>query len=427
MSKKPNYVFVLDTKRQPLTPCKPSVARKLLNARKAKVFRLYPFTIILNKEVADSSESLTLKIDPGSKVTGLAILSCSKLLWVAELIHRGQTIKAALESRRSLRRSRRNRHTRYRKPKFLNRTRTKGWLAPSLQHRVETTLTWVNKLSRLVPIRFIFQELVRFDLQQIENPEISGVEYQQGELVGYEVREYLLNKWDRKCTYCGAENVPLQVEHIHPKAKGGTNRISNLCLACEPCNIKKGTKSIEQFLSKKPDVLKKIQAQSKRPLKDAASVNSTRWALLNGLKDTGLDVTTGSGGLTKFNRTRLQLPKTDYFDAACVGDTLELFVLANQPLLIKATGHGSRQMCRTDKFGFPSRYVPQFKLIKGFQTGDIVKAVVTSGKKIGTYTGRVAVRSTGSFNISTTNGLLQGIGYKYCRQIHQKDGYGYGF
>lgn len=427
MSKKPNYVFVLDTKRQPLTPCKPSVARKLLNARKAKVFRLYPFTIILNKEVADSSESLTLKIDPGSKVTGLAILSCSKLLWVAELIHRGQTIKAALESRRSLRRSRRNRHTRYRKPKFLNRTRTKGWLAPSLQHRVETTLTWVNKLSRLVPIRFIFQELVRFDLQQIENPEISGVEYQQGELVGYEVREYLLNKWDRKCTYCGAENVPLQVEHIHPKAKGGTNRISNLCLACEPCNIKKGTKSIEQFLSKKPDVLKKIQAQSKRPLKDAASVNSTRWALLNGLKDTGLDVTTGSGGLTKFNRTRLQLPKTDYFDAACVGDTLELFVLANQPLLIKATGHGSRQMCRTDKFGFPSRYVPQFKLIKGFQTGDIVKAVVTSGKKIGTYTGRVALRSTGSFNISTTNGLIQGIGYKYCRQIHHKDGYGYGF
>lgn len=427
MSKKPNYVFVLDTKRQPLTPCKPSVARKLLNARKAKVFRLYPFTIILNKEVADSSESLTLKIDPGSKVTGLAILSCSKLLWVAELIHRGQTIKAALESRRSLRRSRRNRHTRYRKPKFLNRTRTKGWLAPSLQHRVETTLTWVNKLSRLVPIRFIFQELVRFDLQQIENPEISGVEYQQGELVGYEVREYLLNKWDRKCTYCGAENVPLQVEHIHPKAKGGTNRISNLCLACEPCNIKKGTKSIEQFLSKKPDVLKKIQAQAKRPLKDAASVNSTRWALLNGLKDTGLDVTTGSGGLTKFNRTRLQLPKTDYFDAACVGDTLELFVLANQPLLIKATGHGSRQMCRTDKFGFPSRYVPQFKLIKGFQTGDIVKAVVTSGKKIGTYTGRVALRSTGSFNISTTNGLIQGIGYKYCRQIHHKDGYGYGF
>lgn len=427
MSKQPNYVFVLDTNRKPLTPCKPSVARKLLNVGKAKVFRLYPFTIILNKEVTDNPKSLTLKIDPGSKVTGLAVLSGSKLLWVAELTHRGQSIKASLESRRSLRRSRRNRHTRYRQARFLNRTRPNGWLAPSLQHRVETTLTWVKKLIRFVPIDAIAQELVRFDLQQMENPEISGIEYQQGELAGYEVREYLLNKWNRKCAYCCAENVPLQIEHITPTAKGGTNRVSNLCLSCEPCNIKKGTKNIEEFLKKKPDVLKKILAQAKRPLKDAAAVNSTRWALFNRLKDTGLHVTTGSGGLTKFNRIRLQLPKTNYFDAACVGNTPELFVLANQPLLIKATGHGSRQMCRTNKFGFPSRYVPQFKFVKSFQTGDIVKAVVTSGKKIGTYMGRVAVRSTGSFNISITTGLVQGISYKYCQQIHQKDGYGYGF
>jgi 5-methylcytosine-specific restriction endonuclease McrA len=427
MSIKPNYVFVLDTNRKPLTPCKPSVARKLLNAGKAKVFRLYPFTIILNKEVTDNPQPLTLKIDPGSKVTGLAVLSDSRLLWVAELTHRGQSIKASLDSRRSLRRSRRNRKTRYRQARFLNRTRPKGWLAPSLRHRVETTLTWVRKVIRFAPISVIAQELVRFDLQQLENPEISGVEYQQGELAGYEVREYLLNKWDRKCAYCGVENVPLQIEHIIPRAKGGTNRVSNLCLACEPCNIKKGTKNIEEFLKKKPDVLKKVLAQAKRPLKDAAAINSTRFCLFNQLKDTRLEVTTGSGGLTKFNRVRLQLPKTHYFDAACVGNTPELVVLANQPLLVKATGHGSRQMCRTDKFGFPSRYVPQFKFVKGFQTGDIVKAVVTSGKKIGAYTGRVAVRSTGSFNISTMDGLIQGINYKYCKPIHHKDGYGYGF
>jgi len=424
MSKQPNYVFVLDTNRQPLTPCKPSLARKLLNARKAKVFRLYPFTIILNKEVVDTPEPLTLKIDPGSKISGLAILSGCNLIWVAELTHRGQTIKAALESRRSLRRGRRNRHTRYRKARFLNRTREAGWLAPSLQHRVETILTWVNKISKFAPIRFISQELVRFDLQQIENPEISGVEYQQGVLAGAEIREYLLNKWDRKCAYCGIENVPLQIEHIHPKAKGGTSRVSNLCLACEACNIKKGTKDIKVFLAKKPDILKKILAQAKRPLKDAASVNSTRWALFNRLRETDKQVNTGSGGLTKFNRTRLQLPKTHFFDAACVGNTPEISALASQPLLIKATGHGSRQMCRTDKFGLAS---PRLKFVKGFQTGDIVKAIVTSGKKIGIYTGRVAVRSTGSFNISAKPGLVQGIGYKCCQQIHQKDGYGYGF
>jgi len=424
---KPNYVFVLDTKHKPLTPCKPSLARKLLKVGKAKVFRLYPFTIILRKEVTEDPRPMILKIDPGSQVTGLAILVGFNLIWVAQLTHRGQAIKASLDSRRSLRRGRKTRHTRYRQARFLNRTRPKGWLAPSLRHRVETTLTWVNKLSRLAPVRTIFQELVRFDLQQIENPEISGVEYQQGVLAGYEVREYLLNKWDRRCAYCSAENVPLQVEHIQPRASGGTNRVSNLCLACEPCNIKKGTQDIKIFLAKKPDVLKKILAQAKRPLKDASAVNSTRWALFNRLKKTGKEIATGSGGLTKFNRIRLELPKTHFFDAACVGDTASISVLANQPLNIKATGHGTRQRCRTDKFGFPSRFVPRFKFVKGFQTGDIVKAVVTSGKKVGTYTGRVAVRSSGSFNMSSAQGLIQGLNHKYCFSIHQKDGYNYGF
>ncbi len=427
MSIQPNYVFVLDANRKPLIPCKPSLARKLLKVGKCKVFRLYPFTIILKKVVAQDPQPVTLKIDPGSKVTGIAILRDSELIWVAELTHRGQAIKALLESRRSLRRSRRNRHTRYRQARFLNRTRPEGWLAPSLRHRVETTLTWVNKLSRLAPVHTIFQELVRFDLPKMETPEISGIEYQQGKLQGYEVREYILEKWERRCAYCGVENVPLQVEHIHPKSSGGTNRVSNLCLACEPCNTKKGTKDIKIFLARKPDILKKILAQAKRPLKDAAAVNSTRWALFNRLKETGKVIVTGSGGLTKFNRLRLKLPKTHFFDAVCVGDAPNISVLANQPLNIKATGHGSRQMCRTDKFGFPSRYVPRLKFVKGFQTGDIIKAVVTSGKKIGTYTGRVAVRSSGSFNVSAVQGLIQGINYKCCFPIHQKDGYNYGF
>ncbi|MBS3027515.1 MAG: RNA polymerase sigma factor [Dolichospermum sp. DET50] len=137
-------------------------------------------------------------------------------------------------------------------------------------------------------------------------------------------------------------------------------------------------------------------------------VNSTRWALFSRLQETGLPVFTGSGGPTKFNRTRLKFPKTHWLDAACVGQIGELEILTNKPLLIKATGHGTRQMCRTDKFGFPSRYVPRIKFVKGFQTGDIVKAIVTTGKKIGKYIGRVAVRATGSFNISASK-LVQGI------------------
>ena len=188
---------------------------------------MFPFTIILKKEVLDEVEPIALKLDPGSKTTGIALVQEDKVTWGAELTHRGQAIKASLDSRRAIRRGRRARHTRYRQARFLNRKRPEGWLAPSLMHRVLTTMTWVKKLIKFAPIGSIVQELVRFDLQKLENPEISSVEYNQGELQGYEVREYLLNKWNRKCTYCNKENTPLQIEHIQPKAKGGTNRISN--------------------------------------------------------------------------------------------------------------------------------------------------------------------------------------------------------
>jgi 5-methylcytosine-specific restriction endonuclease McrA len=230
----PNYVFVQDTNHRVLSPCHASVAKRLMDSGRAARWKQYPFTIILKKEVNDAIEPIELKIDPGSKVTGFALKQKGSVLWGAELTHRGAAIKQSLESRRALRRGRRNRHTRYRQPRFNNRVRPEGWLAPSLAHRVETTMTWVHRLIKLCPIGSISMELVRFDLQQLENPEISGVEYQQGELAGYEVREYLLNKWNRQCTYCAKDDVPLQIEHIVPKAKGGSHRISNLCLACEP-------------------------------------------------------------------------------------------------------------------------------------------------------------------------------------------------
>jgi 5-methylcytosine-specific restriction endonuclease McrA len=388
---------------------------------------MYPFTIILKSEVEQTPTPTTLKLDPGSKTTGIALVQNDRVIWTAELTHRGLAIKASLDTRRSIRRNRRARHTRYRQARFLNRTHPKGWLAPSLQHRVETILTWVNKLIRFATVGSIATELVRFDLQQLENPEISGVEYQQGTLCGFEVREYLLNKWDRKCAYCQVENVPLQVEHIQPKAKGGANRLANLCLACEKCNQKKGTQALEVFLSKKPDLLKQIQSQAKRPLKDAAAVNSTRWALFNRLKLTGLPVTTGSGGLTKFNRTRWALPKTHWLDAACVGVVEKLEVLVNKPLLIKCQGHGTRQMCGTDKYGFPTRHRSRSQIHQGFRTGDIVKAIVPNGKKIGSYVGRVLCRASGSFDLVAKSQRVSGISHKYCHSIHKKDGYAYEF
>lgn len=422
-------IFVLDTDKRLLDPIHPAQARQLLRNKKAAIYRQFPFTLILKKSRHDSSVSpLRLKLDPGAKITGMALVndSTGEVVFAAELKHRGFAIRDALISRRQLRRSRRARKTGYRQPRFNNRTRQEGWLAPSLQSRVENIKTWVEKLRKFAPIEAISQELVRFDMQLMRNPEIQGKEYQQGALAGYETREYLLEKWGRQCAYCGVKDVPLQIEHIHPRAKGGSNSISNLTLSCEKCNTKKGTKDIKEFLKKDPSRLSKILAQAKRPLANAAAVNTTRWALLGVLKETGLPVEIGSGGLTKFNRSQQKLEKTHWLDAACVGkSTPTLIIKGVKPLLITANGHGSRQSCRTDKFGFPSRYVPRFKFVKGFQTGDIVKAVVTTGKKVGKYVGRVAVRTTGSFNISTKVGLIQGVSSKYCKSIHKKDGYSY--
>jgi 5-methylcytosine-specific restriction endonuclease McrA len=423
-----NFVFLIDANKTPMNPIHPAHAKKLLDANKAAVFRRYPFTLIMNRVVENIvTYPITLKIDPGSKVTGIALVNNrNEVIFGMDLHHRGQTIKANLETRKGVRKGRRARHTRYRQARFINRKRPVGWLAPSLSHRVLTTETWVKRLCKYVPIANIIQELVRFDLQQVENPEISGVEYQQGELKGYEVREYLLEKWNRKCSYCGVENVPLQVEHIIPKGKGGTNRISNLCLACEKCNLKKGTQDIEKFLAKKPEVLKKIKAQAKQPLKDASAVNSTRWALFNTLKATGLPVATGSGGQTKFNRTRLQLPKEHWIDAACVGvvDTLKL--LTTKILEVKASGHGCRRVCRINKFGFPCTQPKQE--FNHISTGDFVKVILYKSRKnveSGVYTGRVKTPSIKGCEV-VINGFRVGFSTMAdVKVIHFNDGYCY--
>ena len=264
-------------------------------------------------------------------------------------------------------------------------------------------------------------------MQQMEKPEISGIEYQQGTLVGYEVREYLLEKWDRTCAYCGKKDVPLEIEHIKPKSHGGSNRISNLALACRTCNQEKNNMPIDEFLKGKPELLKRIKSKAKASLKDAAAVNSTRWALFERLKATGLSIEVGSGGLTKFNRFKQQLEKMHWLDAACVGKTTpyKLIIKDVYPLQIKAMGLGSRQMCRVDKYGFPRTKAKGQKVVRGFQTGDMVTAIVTKGKKIGQYIGRVAVRTSGSFNIKTKDSTVQGICWQSCRKIHAVDGYTY--
>jgi 5-methylcytosine-specific restriction endonuclease McrA len=413
-----NYVFVLDTNKQPQTPCHPAEARKLLRDKHAAVYRRFPFTIILKAARPNANPApIQLKLDPGSKTTGIALVQDNSVIFAAELTHRGQTIRKALEKRRAIRRGRRARKTRYRQPRFNNRKRPKGWLAPSLKSRVNNIQTWFTRLSKLANVTTISMELVRFDTQLLENAEISGVEYQQGELAGYEVREYLLEKFKRTCAYCGDQDTPLEIEHITPRTRGGSNRISNLTLACRTCNQAKGSQTAAEFGH--PEV----QAKARQPLKDAAALNATRWATWQMLSATGLPVEVGTGGRTKFNRTTQGYPKAHWIDAACVGESGNDITLdpTLQALNIKAMGRGTRQMCRMNRYGFPRTTAKTAKRVYGFQTGDMVQAVVPTGKQAGTHNGRVAVRATGNFCVGKTDG----IAHRHCRLIQRVDGHDY--
>ncbi len=417
-------VFVLSPQKEPLSPCRPARARWLLTQRKAAVWRRYPFTIILQQPPSGTVVNpLRLKMDPGSKTTGMAVVNdaTGDVVWAAELSHRGQQVKEALDSRRATRRSRRHRHTRYRQPRFNNRTRPQGWLPPSLASRVRNVMTWVERLRRYASIGAISFELVRFDLQLIEHPDITGIEYQQGTLAGWEVREYLLLKWNYRCAYCHQEATRWEVDHILPRSRGGTDRIKNLALSCHACNQEKGDRTAGEYGHPH------VHAEAGKPLKDAAAVNSTRWALYERLRRMGMPVETGTGGRTKWNRTRRELPKAHWIDAACVGASTpaSLTTRGVVPLVITARGRHSRQMRKVDTHGFPVGKAKGPSTVLGWHTGDMVRAVVTKGQPVGTYVGRVAIKTDGYFKIAGAFGRVEGVHARYCAPIHRDDGYSY--
>ena len=209
-----------------------------------------------------------------------------------------------------------------------------------------------------------------------------------------------------------------------PKTGGGSRRVSNLTLACRKCNQRKGSQSVHVFLAHDPSRLSHILSHTKRSLSSAAAVNVTRTAINRKLFATGLEVQCSSGGRTKFNRRQLGIPKTHALDAACVGELSQLEGW-NVPILsIKATGRGSYQRSRLDSFGFPRGYLTRQKAVKGFQTGDFVRATIPRGTFKGAHQGRVAVRRCGSFVIQTSTGKVE-TNWKHCKRLMRNDGYTY--
>ncbi len=443
LTEKALRVLVLDKNKRSLMPCRQARARKLLSAQKASLYRRYPFTIILKERDSGDTQPISLKIDPGSKTTGIALVaefdSNNTCVFALNIGHRGHQIKVSLEKRRAIRRSRRNRHCRYRPARFLNRKKQTPWLPLSLMSRVHNVETWTKRLKLFAPVSDAQVETVRFDMQLMENADIQGVEYQQGTLKDWEQREYLLYRNKHTCAYCAglSGDKILNKEHIMPKVLGGSNQIVNLTIACRSCNEHKGKlhpKAWIALCSDKKDKINKQRAVSMakiltgyRPtLRDAAAVNATRYAVGGMVKSHFPNTQFFSGGRTKKNRSKQLLLKDHWIDAACVGHQGANIIIESFDFLsVTAQGHGSRQMCRMDKFGLPRTSAKNKGLVHGFKTGDLVTAQVSTGKKKGFYTGRIAVRSSGFFNIKTSNETVQGISHRNCRSIQKGDGYGY--
>lgn len=436
-----NYVLVLDTNRQPLAPCHPARARELLTKGKAAVFRRYPFTVILNYVPTGTiNTNFELRLDPGSKTTGIAVISKGKrgdrCILGINLHHRGDVIKKKLFDRAAYRRSRRSRKTRYRPARYLNRTRPKGWLAPSVYHRVLTTQTWIDRLMRYCPITSAKVEEVGFDTCRLKNPDIMGKEYQNGPLFNTEMREYLLKLYNHTCQYChGASgDKVLQWEHKHPKSRGGSDSLDNSTLACKTCNKRKSNLTPKEWLiwvgnRKNPyyDALRKhlpkVINKHRPSMRDAAVMNATRYRLRDYLIALGMEPHLTPGWYTKRNRLDNAYRKDHWIDAACVGELGAKVYVPNhmRPLSVTAMGHNRRRMVAPNSYGFPNGKPKGPSKVDGFKTGDIVRAIVPKGNHKGNHVGRTVVKSSGYFKVGknvTTN-------VKYLTKLHSKDGYDY--
>ena len=418
-------VFVLDKSKKPLDMISHAKARILLKNKQAVVHKIYPFTIRLkDNSCVGHDKAYTVKIDPGSKHTGIAIVDDkNSVVMLAEIEHRGHLIKRNLDKRRSLRRSRRRRKTRYREARFFNRTKPKGWLAPSVKSRADNVINFIRKYKKLININKVMIENVSFDVAQMtSNTKLYGAAYQQGILYQTKLRSYLFKKYNGQCVYCGAKAT--EIDHVIPKSSGGTNSIHNLVASCRSCNQMKSNKTLKEF----GKIMNKNYShlEPKKLPRDAAIVQSARNYMVREVTKLVSDTTTHPSWLTKYNRDELGLSKQHYYDALSVGEIPNKFnFLADKVLQISAKGRGSRQMCRVDRYGFPVASAKTSKSVKGFQTGDIVKAIALKGSKQGEYLGRVIVRSRGSFYIRINNGLTKEIRYKYCHLIQRGDGYSY--
>ena len=420
-------VLVIDKHKKPCNTISEAYARRLLFKKQAVIHKRFPFTIRLkNDRAVLKDRAYTVKLDPGSKTTGVAIVDDKdSVVMLAEIEHRGHIIKRSMDSRRAIRRHRRNRKTRYRPARFLNRIKPKGWLAPSVKSRANNVINFIKKYKKFLTINKVMIEHISFDVAQMTSDDcLMGTGYQQGPLYKQKLKSFIFGRSNGKCVYCGAKAT--EIDHVVPRANGGTNSTYNLVASCRNCNEKKSNLTLKAFGKLVGKDFSKL-APKKLP-KDAAIVQIARNYMIKEVTKLVSDTTSHEAWLTKYNRDQLGLPKEHYYDALSVGEIPSKFnFFTDKILLISAKGRGSRQMCRVDKYGFPRTSAKASKSVKGFQTGDMVKAIVPKGLKRGEYLGKVAVRSSRFFDIQTKTKTIQGIWYKHFHIVQRSDGYLYSY
>ena len=343
-------VPVLDRDGAPLAPTRPSRARRWLEAGKAVRCRKHGrFAVQLTNRSAPQSitPEMTLGIDPGVRRTGMAVTiqnqEGSKVVAAVEIHHRGRHITQAMSKRRSHRNNRRGR-LRRRPARFDNRTRKPGWLQPTLASIQANILTNVKHLRDLFPISRILIESCKFDPRLMWDPNVEGKEYQESERGRMQVREYVLQRDGRICQYCGTRKGRIEIDHVVPRSKNGSDRVSNLMTSCRRCNQKKDNRSLAGFLKRKPAGLKKIEAQLKRSLSSASHMNYLMHLLRRGLEGMGVPVEESDAVSTASTRKVLRVKKTHVNDAACLGGPEKLINVPREVTVVRSVGHGRRQM-----------------------------------------------------------------------------------
>ncbi len=366
------FVYIINKNGQPLMPCKPQKARKLLKADKAKVVKYEPFTIKLKYGSSGYKQPITLGVDTGSIHIGASASTEKQEVYASETVMRSGDGKASIVSllakRLELRRNRRSRKTRYRKARFLNRVHSKhkGWLAPSIENKIHVHLKLIADIHKILPITKVIVEVAQFDIQKIKNPDISGVEYQQGEQLGWaNVREYVLFRDEHKCQCCKGRSGDsiLNVHHIESRRIGG-NAPNNLITLCETCH-----KGYHQGKIQLPKTIHRGMS-----FRDATFMGIMRWTFYNRLKALYQDVKLTYGYITKNTRIRNGIVKTHTADAYCIAGNINAKRLGYEYLRKQIRRHNRKLHREVPAKGNIRRVAQAGHFVKRFCLNDTVLA-----------------------------------------------------